>query len=261
MLLITPAEVIRMAFTPREIISPESLRTLKIDIAQEHFIRPRFGDDMFQEMLNDNHYDFVEEYIKPALAQFVRYGVIAEMAVRVDDNGALVYSSSSGSKEKQANKTALATVNQTQTNETTQVEAEEGSVKKELTREEYGDSYAMHTFFKTNTMESDEDTKKVDTTDNLSDRAFDEHSTSKTNESQSSKTDETTDEQTATEQQNDTSKNEHLRAATMLELRMLTTRALSDGNILLAKAVRHIERHLELYPAYVPSRFSSHIFY
>lgn len=261
MLLITPAEVIRMAFTPREIINPESVRTLKIDIAQEHFIRPRVGDDMFEEMTDGLHTEFVEEYIKPALAQFVRYGVITEMAVKMDNNGALVYSSSSGSKETQANKTAVATVNQTQTNETTQVDAEQGTAKKELTREEYGDSYSMHTFVKTNTMESDEDTKKVDTTDNLSDRGFDEHSTSKTSESQSSKTDETTDEKTATEQQNDNSKNEHLRAATMLELKMLTTRALSDGNILLAKAVRHVERHPEIYPAYVPSKFSSHIFY
>lgn len=91
MLLITPAEVVELAFTPREIISHSSVRHLKIDVAQEHFIRPRFGDALFEKFKEGEHSAFVDGFIKPALAHFVRYGLVDELSIQMSDTGAVIF--------------------------------------------------------------------------------------------------------------------------------------------------------------------------
>ena len=90
MLLITPEEVLAYAFSPREKIAPVSIRRAKIDVAQEHFIHPIVGDFMFGSMTDGKFRPFVNEYIKPALAHYVRYGVIPELSIRMGDDGAVV---------------------------------------------------------------------------------------------------------------------------------------------------------------------------
>lgn len=92
-LIITPAKVIELAFAGRETISADSIRLSKIDVAQEYFLRPVLGDTLFEQVLGGDHGLFVENFLQPALAHYVRYGVIGELSVQIGDNGAVVYQS------------------------------------------------------------------------------------------------------------------------------------------------------------------------
>lgn len=102
MLLINPAEVIKYAFNSREMISPELIRETKIDISQEVFVRPRIGDELFDKITGGEHKKLTDEFIKPALAYYIRYIVIEELAVKLGDDGAIVYAGGEV-KETQSN--------------------------------------------------------------------------------------------------------------------------------------------------------------
>lgn len=91
MLLITPSEVVEYAFTPREEISPQSIRTVKIDIASDHFVRPRFGDALYDKFTEGEYQPYVEEYLKPAIAHFVRYAIIDELSIQMSQSGAMCF--------------------------------------------------------------------------------------------------------------------------------------------------------------------------
>lgn len=91
MLLITPVEVVEHAFMPRENISPQVIRPAKIDIAADHFVRPRFGDELYDKFIEGEYSPFVEEFIKPALAHYVRYGVVDELSIQMSDSGAVLF--------------------------------------------------------------------------------------------------------------------------------------------------------------------------
>lgn len=97
MLLITPEEVISHAFTSREVIDSSKIRPSKIDIAQEHFIRPRIGDKLYDLLTLGEFSDFANQYLKAPLAYFIRYSIIEEFAVELSDNGAVIYT---GANEK-----------------------------------------------------------------------------------------------------------------------------------------------------------------
>lgn len=89
--IITPSEVVEYAFSPREEISPGSIRPTKIDIAAEHFVRPRFGDELYERFLGGEYLPFVDEYVKPALAHYVRYVMVDDISIQLTDNGAVVF--------------------------------------------------------------------------------------------------------------------------------------------------------------------------
>lgn len=91
MLLITPSEVVEYAFIPREKISPLSIRPLKIEIASDHFVRPRFGDKLYEKFILGEHQPFVDEFLKPAIAHFVRYAIIDELSIQMSDTGAILF--------------------------------------------------------------------------------------------------------------------------------------------------------------------------
>lgn len=90
-LLITPSRVIELAFSKLEMISADSIRQSKIDVAQEYFIRPMLGDVLFEQVLLGQHSLFANTFLQPALAHYVRYGIIGELSVQIGDSGAVVY--------------------------------------------------------------------------------------------------------------------------------------------------------------------------
>lgn len=101
-LLITPKEVIDLAFSQTDQLTSGAVKETKIIAAQEEYLSPVFNG-LYSVMIEGKYSGFVEEYIKPALAYFVRYGMIPDMSIQVG-NGGLYHNRqdySSGSTDKQ----------------------------------------------------------------------------------------------------------------------------------------------------------------
>ena len=80
--LITPAEVLALAFSPVEYRQEELVGQTVIEVAQARLLEPVFGP--LYAVLGEAHYeDFTDEYIKPALAYSVRYLTLAERCAHV----------------------------------------------------------------------------------------------------------------------------------------------------------------------------------
>lgn len=87
--LITAQQVIELAFSAVDQITPSAIKETKIDAAQETFLRPALGD-LYAAMLDGRYPDFVKDYICPALAYYVRYAVIPDLALKLNNSGAQV---------------------------------------------------------------------------------------------------------------------------------------------------------------------------
>lgn len=111
--MITPSEVVEYAFTPREQISPQVILPMKIDIACEHFIRPKFGDELYDKFKEGQYAPFVEEYLKPAIAYYVRYALIDELSIQMSDKGAVLFESEQ--QESQQTKSSTTTTSDSAT--------------------------------------------------------------------------------------------------------------------------------------------------
>lgn len=256
-MLITPIEVIAMAFTPREKISPTSIRNVKIDIAQEHFIRPKIGDELFQNLVQGLQPDFVNDYIKPALAHYVRYGIIGELCVAVTDQGALVYSgentTTTGSDEKQESKTLQQnnTADNTKTNTASQTTA---LSKTQL--DTTADNKTVDTIKDTSLAEMHNANGSVNTTgNNISQDITEQTITLNRKNTDSGNQEDSSEELTtltelqktsadtqSTAQDNSTAERQKMTPATAMQIRMLESRALADANILMEKALRLIKK-------------------
>lgn len=104
MMLITASEVISMAFTSVEQVKPEIINSTKIIAAEQQYLRPVFGK-LYDAMVDGQYDDFVAEYIRPALAYYVRYGVIPDLSISLGNTGAMTFgtqhSSSASDKQRQ----------------------------------------------------------------------------------------------------------------------------------------------------------------
>ena len=89
MVLITSSEVIDLAFSSVEQITPGIIKETKIEAAQERYIRPAFGE-MYDAMTEGRYPEFVNTYLKPALAYFVRHDVIPEVSTPIGNTGAML---------------------------------------------------------------------------------------------------------------------------------------------------------------------------
>ncbi len=85
--LITPDEVIKLAFSPTEQIKPSAIVESKIIAAEEKYIRPVLGG-LFEALKEGKYPELLDEYIKPALAYYVRYGVIPDLSLKLNNMGA-----------------------------------------------------------------------------------------------------------------------------------------------------------------------------
>ena len=80
--LITPAEVLALAFTSTESLPEESITPSRIESASLQYIRPALGS--LYEHLSDTRYaEFVDTFIKPPLAHYVRYQMIDDHSAQI----------------------------------------------------------------------------------------------------------------------------------------------------------------------------------
>lgn len=89
-LLITPGEVVDLAFSPADQITPTSIKETKIDAVQQKYLRSALGP-LFNALSDGEYPELLCEYIKPALAYFVRYAVVPDLSLKLNDIGAQVY--------------------------------------------------------------------------------------------------------------------------------------------------------------------------
>ena len=109
MLLINPPEVIEYAFSRRELISSQNINLCRIDIAQERYIAARLGYELYDKLCAGEFKSFTDEYIKPALAHYVRYLLVDEMQILFGEKGCLVFSLQESSSSKKDSGTSDST--------------------------------------------------------------------------------------------------------------------------------------------------------
>lgn len=260
MLLITQSDVVSIAFMSREQISNDTIRPVKIDIAQEYFIRARLGDDMFQEMLEGKHAQFVTSYIKPPLAHYVRYLITQELSIKITNEGVLVFDLAETIVGSNEQRNLTLTIQDTTTSEGSINDSTvivETQTRKDIFDSEHTNSADRHGTIETVLSESGHNTEKSanDITDSLNKN--DSLSRNHNDVVAKSGTHTTVDGVNLDK----TDKRKNTRPASASEIRVLALRALSDANILLAKAVRYVERNSEQFESYRPSRYSDHIFF
>ena len=86
--LISAAEVLELAFPTNEYVAEETIVPARIETAQLKFLQPAFGP--LYEKLDDQRYGaFVQEYVKPALAYYVRCLMIDERCASIGTVGIL----------------------------------------------------------------------------------------------------------------------------------------------------------------------------
>jgi ElaB/YqjD/DUF883 family membrane-anchored ribosome-binding protein len=101
--LISAQEVIDLAFAESSNMREDSISATSISVAEIKYIRPAFGA-MFP-LLGEKYADFTNEYVKPALAYFVKCEIIASIAIDMSNSGVAVanpqYQSAATDKQRQ----------------------------------------------------------------------------------------------------------------------------------------------------------------
>jgi hypothetical protein len=87
-LLITPNEVVELAFSPHDQIDPARITDSRIEAAQLKFLAPALKK-MYTALTEGLYDDFCRESIKPALACYVKYHLFPDLAVRVGSDGVI----------------------------------------------------------------------------------------------------------------------------------------------------------------------------
>lgn len=271
MLLITPIEVMQIAFGNDIELDSSTIRPSKIDIAQEHFLRSKIGDTLFDNFANGQNPDFVDLYLKPPLAYYVKYGLLDELAVVVDRSGVIVMLGNNtklqSNTESKADKNTTATDTQSQsTNSSTQGESQKtANDTTTLSQKAYHDDVDEETSNRTETvlpatgststttiaterslfisknLEAN-DKKIVDATDSTTSSTSQNSDSNSEIQKQSSQTD------LGNSTRNDTSESSQFRPASPIQIQALKSRALTDANILMRKALRYIESNSDLFP-------------
>lgn len=101
--LITAQEVIDLAFAENSNMMAESISDTAIRIAEIKYIRPAFG--AMYPLLTDKYADFTNDYVKPALAYFVKCEIVSSIAIDMSNSGVAVanpqYQSAATDKQRQ----------------------------------------------------------------------------------------------------------------------------------------------------------------
>lgn len=80
--LITPADVIRMAFTAQEGYRENVITEADICAAESLYIIPMIGEALYKKLHAGSYADLLEGYVAPALAAWTRYIVEPLLAAR-----------------------------------------------------------------------------------------------------------------------------------------------------------------------------------
>jgi hypothetical protein len=89
--LITAAEVVDLAFGGHNNLHAEEVAEATIVAAQRKYLLPVFGEALLAEFLAGDHATFVEEYVKLALALYVKRLMLPALAARVGTAGVVKY--------------------------------------------------------------------------------------------------------------------------------------------------------------------------
>lgn len=85
--IITPQEVVKLAFTDGEYLSPEVIAEADIDAVVERWILPVVGASLIKAVATGAYAEFAEGYLKPTLAAYVRLEVQPRLNVATSQMG------------------------------------------------------------------------------------------------------------------------------------------------------------------------------
>ncbi len=85
-LLISAREVIALAFGPQDQIDDRVVNDFKIEAAQAKFIAPALGG-LYFVCLDARYHEFLQNFIKPALAHFVKYSLLPDLHLKAGNAG------------------------------------------------------------------------------------------------------------------------------------------------------------------------------
>jgi hypothetical protein len=85
-LIITPAKVAELAFRAPDFILSDSIGEATILAAQQKFIAPVFGE-LYPRLCEEAYTGFVNEYVAPALALYVKMQMLPSLAVQAGGGG------------------------------------------------------------------------------------------------------------------------------------------------------------------------------
>ncbi|MDR2935864.1 MAG: hypothetical protein LBU80_00765 [Rikenellaceae bacterium] len=85
-LLISAREVIAIAFGPEDQIDDRVVNDFKIEAAQAKFIAPALGG-LYFVCREVRYHDFLQHFVKPALAYFVKYGILPDLQLKAGNAG------------------------------------------------------------------------------------------------------------------------------------------------------------------------------
>lgn len=91
--LITNEQVISLAFSDGEYVSPEVVLDSDIASAAHRYILPIVGEKLYKEMLEGSHPTLVSDFVAPALAMAVRTMIQPALNVRTGQAGLHIPSS------------------------------------------------------------------------------------------------------------------------------------------------------------------------
>lgn len=85
--VITNEQVISLAFSDGEYVSPDVVLDSEIDSAAHRYIVPIVGKEFYKEMLDGAHQTLVADFVAPALAMAVRTVIQPALNVRTGQGG------------------------------------------------------------------------------------------------------------------------------------------------------------------------------
>lgn len=73
--IITPQQVIDLAFSPNELLTPSIITEADITEAEHCYIRPILGEELWRMLVDGDYKELTIEYAGPAIAAWTRYVV------------------------------------------------------------------------------------------------------------------------------------------------------------------------------------------
>lgn len=101
--LITAQEVVELAFAENSNMREESISSTSIHIAEIKYLKPVFGN--MYPMLGSTYAEYTNNYVKPALAYYVKCEIMSSTAIDMSNSGVAVanpqYQSAASDKQRQ----------------------------------------------------------------------------------------------------------------------------------------------------------------
>lgn len=92
--LITPAQVIALAFADGEYLPPQSVTEADIAAAEQRHLAPIVGTALYEKLLLGGYAAFAEEYLAPAIALCTRLSIQPRLDIRTGGCGTVAPRSS-----------------------------------------------------------------------------------------------------------------------------------------------------------------------